>query len=154
LDVLQLSLQILYRFIQLGNARLELVEGVVQRLHLAGDGIQLTVARLALRVNLLLQGVDSDGHLVGVVGGLFHQVLQDAEAAIQGGLEPLHHVEQLLHLGLQLDDLLRGRVRGNGRGGQEHGEDSRGEETIAKVVRFQHISPIRTGNRDQVWFVG
>jgi hypothetical protein len=83
LDVLQLGLQVLYRFIQLGNAGLQLVDRVVQRLHLAGDGVQLAVARLALRVDLLLQGVDGRGHLVGVVRGLLHQVLQDAEAAIQ-----------------------------------------------------------------------
>ena len=114
LDVLQLRLQILNRLVELGDARLQLVDRIVQRLHLAGDGIQLAAARFALRVDLLLQSVHGRGHLVGVVRGLLDQVLQHAETGVQGGLEPLHHVQQLLHLRLQLDDLLRAACAGTG----------------------------------------
>ena len=129
--------------VQLGDAGLELVDRVVERLDLAGDGVQFAVAGLALRIDLLLQGVDGDGHLVDVVGGLLDQVLDDAEAPVEGGLEPLHHIEELLDLGLQLDDLLRGGVRGDGHGGENHGEDGDGEETVAKFLSYLHCSPVK-----------
>jgi hypothetical protein len=39
------------------------------------------------------------------VGGLFGQMLHHAEARVQRRLQPLNHVQQLLHLGLQFHDL-------------------------------------------------
>jgi hypothetical protein len=70
-------------------------------------------------------------------------VLYHAETRIHGGLESLHHVQKLLHLRLQLDDLLRGGVRGRRRGGQNKGQGCRGQETIAKCTRFLHDSPVK-----------
>ena len=61
-------------------------------------------------VDLLLQVVHRRAHLLGLVRGLLRQVLQHAKARVQRRLQPLHHVQQLLHLRLQLDDLLRNRV--------------------------------------------
>jgi hypothetical protein len=63
---------------------------------------------------------------------------------VHGGLQALHHVEQLLHLGLQLDDLFRGRVRGHGRGGEKDGQDGySGGEAVAKGFCSLHSSPAK-----------
>ncbi len=91
LDVLQLGLQILNRFVELGNAGLELIDGIVEGLHLAGDRIQLAAARFGLRIDLLLQGVNGNRHLVGGVRCLLDLMLQDAEFGVHGGLQSLHH---------------------------------------------------------------
>jgi len=52
-------------------------------------------------------------------------VLQYAKACVQRGLHALHHVQQLLHLRLQLDNFLRRRVRRRRRGSQNHGKQCR-----------------------------
>jgi hypothetical protein len=39
-------------------------------------------------------------------------MLEESEPFVQGGLEVLHRVEQLLNLRLQFDDLLGGSMRG------------------------------------------
>ena len=62
----------------------------------------LPLSAVVLLIDLLLQSVDGLAHLVGVIGGLFDQVLQNPETGVEGGLQTLHHVEQLLDLGLQL----------------------------------------------------
>ena len=93
-----------------------------------------------LRVQLLLQGVHGRGHLVGVVGGLLRQVLQHAKARVHRGLQALHHVQQLLHLGLQLDDLLRNRVGRYGGRSQHARPARRPGRAIAKCACF-HASP-------------
>jgi hypothetical protein len=41
-----------------------------------------------------------------LVGSLLRQVLQHAHARIQRGLQPLHRIQQLLHLGLQFHHFL------------------------------------------------
>jgi hypothetical protein len=106
LDVLQLALQVLDRLVELGDARLQFVNGVIERLNLSGGGIDFAAQAVALLVDLLLQSVHRLAHLVGIVSGLFDEVLQDPEPCVEGGLKALHHVEQLLHLGLQGDDFL------------------------------------------------
>ncbi len=116
------------RLIELGDARLELIDGIVQRLHLAGNGVELAAGPFRLRIELLLQRIHRGGHLVGVVGGLLHQVLQHAEACVERRLKTLHHVEQLLHLRLQLDDLFGGRVGRSRRGGENESQGGGGEE--------------------------
>ena len=50
--------------------------------------------------------VHGGGHLVGFVRRLLRQVLQHAHLRVQRGLQPLHLIQQLLHLRLQLHDLL------------------------------------------------
>ena len=103
---LELRLQVLHRFVQLGNTRLQLVHRVIQRLHLSRHAVHLAAHRIALRVDLLLQRGHCRGHLVRLVGSLLRQVLQHAQARIHCGLQPLHRIQQLLHLGLQLDHFL------------------------------------------------
>ena len=66
----------------------------------------LPLAAVVLRVQLLLQRSHGGGHLVGFVGGLLRQVLQHAHLRVQRRLQPLHLIQQLLHLRLQLHDLL------------------------------------------------
>src|ERR1039458_8637902 len=83
------------------------------------------------------------GHLGGIVGGLLCQVLQDAKPRIQRGLHTLHHIQQLLHLGLQLDDFLGSSMCGHGRRGCNNGKDCSREETIAKRKSYLHFSPTK-----------
>ena len=70
------------------------------------ERIDLAAQAVVLLVNLLLQSIHCRAHLVGIVGSLFDEVLQDTEPSVEGGLQALHHVEQLLDLGLQRDDFL------------------------------------------------
>ena len=77
--------------------------------------VQLAADRIVLRGELLLQRGHGRGHLVGVIGRLLGQMLNDAQARVQCRLDALHPVQQLLHLRLQLDDLLRRGARGRGR---------------------------------------
>ena len=94
-------------------------------------------------VDLLLQRVHGRGHLVGVVRGLLRQALQHAEARVQGRLDALHIVHQLLHLRLQFDDLLRRGVRRHGRGDNNQCGECRRQNTIAKCVSSLHDSPVK-----------
>jgi hypothetical protein len=61
-------------------------------------------------------------------------MLQNAKSRIDRRLQPLHHVEQLLHLRLQLDDVFVCRMSANRREAQERCKHCRGEETVAKCV--------------------
>ena len=81
------------------------------------------LSAVVLLIDLLLQRVDRLAHLVGVIGGLLHQVLQNPKTGVEGGLQALHHVEQLLHLGLQLDDFLWSRMRAHGSQDKNRGEE-------------------------------
>jgi hypothetical protein len=67
---------------------------------------------------------------------LLDQVLDDAEAVVDRGLEALHHVKELLNLGLQLDDFLGGGVRGYGHGSEEQGDRRGSEKAIAEAGSF------------------
>ena len=112
----------------------------------------LTVSSLPLTASfcafdLLLQGVHGRAHLLGLVRGLLRQVLQHAKARVQRGLQPLHHVQQLLHLRLQLDHLLRGRVRPHRRRSKNHGKQRRRKKTIANCTSLSAYSSIITRTR-------
>ncbi len=85
---------------QLGEADLEFVHGVVQRLNLAGDLVDLPGAILLLFVDGGLETVDRGGHFVGGIGVLLEQVLHDAHALVKGLLHLRHLLLQLLDLGL------------------------------------------------------
>ena len=87
--------------------------------------------RFVLAIQLLLQFVHGGVHLLGLVRGLLRQVLQHAKPRVQRRLDPLHHVQQLLHLRLQFDDLLRNRVCPHRRQGNDDGKQRRRENTIA-----------------------
>ena len=76
---LQLRLQILHRFVQLGDARLQLVHRVIQRLHLPGDGVHFAAHRIVLRVRSSAAAQSPPCHLVRLVGSLLRQVLQHAK---------------------------------------------------------------------------
>ena len=103
---LQLRLQVRDRFIQLGDTRLQLVDRIVQRLHLSGDAVHFAAHRIVLRADLLLQGGHRRAHLIRLVGSLLRQVLQHSQTRIHCRLQPLHRIQQLLHLGLQFDHFL------------------------------------------------
>ena len=105
-----MPLHILERFVEGRDARLQLVDGIVQRLDLSGDAVHLGGGRVALRFDRLRQGVHRGGHFVHTVGGLLDQMLQNAHALGIGLLHLLQTVLELLHLGLELDHLLGGRV--------------------------------------------
>jgi hypothetical protein len=47
-------------------------------------------------------------------------------------LETLHHVEELLDLGLQLDNLLGSGARRDGHGSKNQGDGRAGEEAVTK----------------------
>jgi len=102
-----------------------------------GDGCPLAsepwppgAGGLRLCIDFLLHGVDGDGQLVGVVGGLLDQMLQDAKTSVEGGLEPLHVVKELLDLGLQLDHFLGRGMRGDRRGCESERERCGGEKAV------------------------
>ena len=109
-------------FCERTEARLDLVDGVVQRLDLPGDLVDLSALRLLLGLHLLVQGVDGDGHLVDGVGALLDEVLHDAHALVVGLLKACDGVLKLLDLGLQLH-----HVFVDGEGGRA-AEESGGEE--------------------------
>jgi hypothetical protein len=91
---------------QIGNAGLQLIDRVVQRLDL---GRKLTVAGPPLVIFCFersLQIVDRGHHPVHIVGVLLNQIDDDAHAFIIRCLQVLNHVLQLLDLGLQLDHFL------------------------------------------------
>jgi hypothetical protein len=103
--VLQLRLNVLQGFIETGDARLQLVDGIIHALHLPGELIDLVSSR-ALLLHLLLQTGQGLRHAIHVIGGLFHQVLEHTHALVVGLLEALQHVLQGLDLLLELDNFL------------------------------------------------
>jgi hypothetical protein len=80
--VLQLALDRLHLRAQVGNARLELIDRVVERLDLGRELGVAGTALIVLRFQRRLQGVDRSHHLVHVVGVLLHQVDQHAHALV------------------------------------------------------------------------
>jgi hypothetical protein len=136
-------LQVGNGLIEFAHARLELVNGVIQRLHLAGGAVEFAGHGFILRGDFLLQAFDGGGHAIGAVGSLFNEVLDHAKARINRGLEALHHVEKLLHLGLQFDNLLRYGVsahrsqKGDG-SHQDYSEKAGGEKAATKRVCDVH----------------
>ncbi len=115
-------LHILELLAQLGEADLELVHGVVQRLNLAGDLVDVPGAILLLFVEGSLQLVDGGGYFVGGVGVLLEQIFHDAHALVEGLLHLGHLLLQLANLGLQFDDFLAGAVGGSDPDGEEQRE--------------------------------
>ena len=143
LNVLQLALYVLDGLVELRHPRLQLVNRVVQALDLSAHRIQLAARVLALRVQLLLHRVHGLSHLVGLVGGLLHQVLQHAKARVHGRLQALHHVHQLLHLRLQRDDLLRRCVGAHRCKGQQGRQYSGGRNPVPNSSTSSiHLSPV------------
>ena len=124
-DGLLLVLHGFHSFFQVVKAGLDLVERVVEGLHLAGELVELGVGGVVLRAHLLLEGVDGDRHLVDRIGALLDEVLEDAHALVVGLLEAGDGGLQFLDLGLELNHIL---VDGEGgRRGEGKGEESEGE---------------------------
>ncbi len=89
--------------VELIEAGTQFVEGIVHRLHLAGELLQGISLRALLRLGGLLQGIDGGGDFGHAVGGLLHQVVHDGIALVIGLLHAHDHFLHLLHLGLQGD---------------------------------------------------
>ncbi len=115
-------------FFEIADARLDLVDGVVHGLNLAGDLVDLVVLRVLLLQHLLLQIVHVGRHLVDRIGALLDEILHDAHALVIGLLETGDGILQLLDLRLQLDHV---PVGGKCRRGKQHcaPEDGDGGET-------------------------
>jgi len=142
LNVLKLALKVLNGLVELSDARLEFVDRVVQRLNLAGCGVDFAAERIVLLVQLLLKGIHGLGHLIGVVSSLLDEVLKDTEFLVEGGLHALHHVEELLNLRLESDDLFRGSVCPDRHEYDDCREDDRSDNrAMAKSECFWHRSP-------------
>jgi hypothetical protein len=73
---------------------------------------------------------------------LLDEVLKDTELLVERGLHALHHVEELLNLRLESNDLLGGSVRPNGHKYDDCRENDRSDNgTIAESECFLHRSP-------------
>jgi len=125
-DGLLLALDVVEDLLHAGHAGLEFVEGVVERLDLAGDLVGFCREGVLAVLHLELHAVDGDGHLVDGVGGLLDEVLENAHALVVGLLEACDGVLELLDLGLELDHVLVDGV--SGQSGETHEEESRGGE--------------------------
>ena len=66
------------------------------------------------------------------------QILHDAKVRVQGGLQALDHVQQLLYLGLQLNNFLRNRVRRDSRGCKKKNCGRNSKQTIASNTWSLH----------------
>ena len=108
-------LHILELLAELGEAHLELVHGVIQRLNLSGNLVDLPGAILLLFVDGSLQPVDGDAHLIGDVGILLEQILHDAHALVKRSRHRGHLLLQLGDLRLQFDEILVDGVGGSDR---------------------------------------
>ena len=81
------------------------------------------------------------GTAVGAVGGLLDQVLDDSEARVEGGLEALHHVEELLDLGLQFHDLFGNGVSASRGEVCQAGDEEDGKDAVAESLSDLHGFP-------------
>ena len=84
---LLLALNVLHQLFERPRRALISSTRVVERLNLAGDLIDLAALRILLGLNLLLHGVEVDGHSVDGVGALLDEILHDAHALVVGLLE-------------------------------------------------------------------
>ena len=105
----------------LGKARLEFVERVVERLDLAAELVDAPGGVGLLLLQRVLQGAKNDGDFVDRVGIVLDQVLHDAHALVEAALHGGHLLLQLLDLGLQLNHFLAG-ARNRGYGQPKRGE--------------------------------
>ncbi len=124
-------LHVLESLAQLGEADFEFVHGVVQRLNLAGDLVDLCGAILLLFVDGSLQLADGGAHFIGGVGVVLEQILHDAHALVKGSHHRGHLLLQLGDLGLQFDDFLAGAVGGSDPDGEEERHEQRKNERNA-----------------------
>ena len=108
--ILHLALDSLHLRGQVSNPRLQLIDRIIQRLNLRRKLLIACSALVVLCLQRSRQRVHRRHHLVHAVVVLLHQVDDHAHALVVGGLQVLHHVLQLLHLGLQLNHFL-----GNGK---------------------------------------
>ena len=106
LHILQLRLQVRERLVELGDARLQLVHRIVQRLHLPGDGVHLAVDGIALRVQLLLQSVDRRVIWLASSAVCSARCCSTPIRASSVDCSRCTIIQQLLHLGLQFHHLL------------------------------------------------
>ncbi len=88
------------RLLHAGHASLELVDGVVEGLDLAGDLLVAGADGILLVLHAELQAIDRGGHGVDGVGGLLDELLEHAEALVVGLLQFRDGVLQRLDLGL------------------------------------------------------
>jgi hypothetical protein len=108
-------LHVLELFADFGEARLEFVERVVERLDLTGELVDVRGGISLLFLQGGLQASDGGGHFVDRVGILLDQVFHDAHALVEAALHGGHLLLELLDLSLQLDHLFAGaRSRGDG----------------------------------------
>ena len=106
-DGLLLALDGLKGLLHCVQPGLDLVERVVERLHLVGDLVELCRWRLpAGCCSAFCKVFDRERHLVDGVGGLLHQIGKDAHALVGRLLQVCDGGLQVLHLGLQLDHVL------------------------------------------------
>ena len=89
-----------------GQAHLQFIHGVVERLDLAGKLVDLRAAFALLLLQRCLQPVQSIRHFIDRVGVLLDQILHDAHALVEAALHGRHLFLQLLHLRLQLHHVL------------------------------------------------
>jgi len=111
---------------------------------LAGGRVQLAVGRIALCVDLLLQGRNGRGHPVGVVRGLLGKVLQHAEARVQRGLDALHMSSSCCTC--VCNSMISFDVACAGAGAVARSRQRLPrQETIPKCVCSLHCSPMESG---------
>ena len=125
---LGLRLQVLECLAQRRDPGLELVDGIVQRLYLSGDAVDLPGGRVVLGFDVLGERVHGHGHLVDRVRGLLNEMLQNAHPLRVGLLHLLEAGLQLLDLGLQLNDFFGGGVGARNRDKQRQRCEGEGSE--------------------------
>ena len=88
------------------QTNLEFVHGVVQRLDLPGELIDLATCVSLLLLQSVLQARERRSDFVDSIGVLLHQVLHHAHALVEAALHGGHLLLQLLDLRLQLNHFL------------------------------------------------